>query len=332
MIGIGDRHPEVPHAHAPLVDVLLIDHVNARRRREPRPGRIGDPQVPIRPAGERLLELGEHLLGVEIARDRDREIGGEVVPVVERDQILARDSFDRSAGGLRRREVLLAAHEPLELALLDRRRVVVAPLHLLQRLALGELEAVFGETRIAQHIGEQIEPRVDVLRQAVERSLPLYIADPGVDRGRQERDLLVEHIGRFGLGAARAHLRPGHLREAGLAGRLEIIARPNQHRDVDQRELMILHQKRRRPVRELVLIIGRARRRKFPLPETQLPRMLHDRVRRECPERHRAKNEKTSHLPPPAAAARFEFSTSTFRPSAVKYFLAIRCISSAVTV
>ena len=163
---------------------------------------------------------------------------------MEVDQVLPRDRFERRLGGVLGGEVVVAAEEALEFALLDGRCVVVAALHLLQRLALGQLEPALVEARIAQHIDEQGEARVDVLGEAIERRLAGDVADSGIDRRRQERDFIVKNVGALGFGSAGPHLRAGQLRQADLLCGLEIIAGANQHRDGDEWKVMVLDEKR----------------------------------------------------------------------------------------
>ena len=189
-------------------------------------------------------------------------------------QILARDRFDRSLGRGNGREVALAAQQPFELARLDARRAVVAPLHDLQRLVLGELQPVFGEAGMAQHVGEHRQARVDIPAQAVERCAALHAADRGRDLRRQKGRLLVEHRRRLGFRAAGAHLRARQLRQSLLARRIQILAGAHQHGDVDQREFVVLDQVRHAAGRELVPVIGRARRREGERREFQIARML----------------------------------------------------------
>src|SRR5262249_9521396 len=92
-----------------------------------------------------------------------------------------------------------------------------------------------------------------------------------------------------------------------------------------------LYNERRRAVRELVPVVGGARGREIALGELELPRMPDDRIGRDRGPGQRGEQNQLSHWTPPAAAARFVWRVSTFRPSATKYFFAIRWMSSTFT-
>ena len=136
---------------------------------------------------------------------------------------------------------------------------------------------------------------------------------------------------RFRGGSSRSHLAAHQRSEPFLTRRIEIVAGLDQNRDVDQRQLVVLHQKRGRPIRELVLELSGHRRGEFAWRKFQFARMLDDRIGRYRQAAQRRKYEKAPHLPPPKLAARFRYRIRTFRFSGAKYLRATLRMSSAVT-
>jgi hypothetical protein len=141
---------------------------------------------------------------------------------VEVNEVLTRDSFDGSLRRLLRREVLSAVEEAAPLARLDAGRVVVAPLHRLKNLALGELQPVLLKDGRAQHVRVERESLVNVLGEEVEVGAPLRRADAGRKLRGEEVGRLVELLGRHLLCAARAHLAPDERGQPFFTRRVEV--------------------------------------------------------------------------------------------------------------
>jgi len=155
----------------------------------------------------------------------------------------------------REEKVRLAVQEPAPLAGLDRAGVVVALLHVLQRVALLDLETTLLEARRAHHVEEQIERRIEHAREAVERGPRLRAAHEAADVRGEKVHLLVELLGREPLRPALADHRPGEAGQAGLRGRLEEVAGADEHRHVDERQSVVLRHVHDDPVLELVLVL-----------------------------------------------------------------------------
>ena len=98
----------------------LLGHViQAGLERRRRLHGIGGHAAPL-PARERLLQLREHLLRLEVARHRDDRVAGAEDPAMHLRESVAGDGLHARAGRLRRFEVIGAVDEPLPFARQDR--------------------------------------------------------------------------------------------------------------------------------------------------------------------------------------------------------------------
>ena len=227
-------------------------------------------------------------------------------------QVVAGDRLDRGPGPRRRREVGGTAHQPAELASLDARGRVVATLHLLNRLALGQRQPVVVEPGVAQHIEEQIETDVEILRQAVQVRPAGRGADVAANLRRQKRCRLVE-VGRaHRRGAAGPQLAAGETGQPDLVRRVEIATGADRDRERDQRQFVVFDDEDDDTIRQLVPMVGRRRRRKVEQLVREIVRVRRNGLRRGSPgdqpqqRRHEHGDDRATprHRPPPAASIR----------------------------
>ena len=122
-----------------------------------------------RPRAERLFELLRHRSAIEITRDREHEVLRSDIAAMERRKVVLRDAFDRSRGRPAVAPVFVAAREPAPLALLDRRRLIVALLQRLECLLAAELQTIGFPRRSLQALDQQCEPIAQILRQQIDR-------------------------------------------------------------------------------------------------------------------------------------------------------------------
>ena len=145
---------------------------------------------------EGRLELADHLGAGEGAGHGRDHVGGVEGPSVEGHEVVAGERLDRRLGREVVREVALAVEQHVPLRALDVLGVVVALLHLLERLLLGQGQAVLLEARLAQHLHEELERLVEVVGEAVEAGRARGGPDAGRDLGGQEVEPLVELLRR----------------------------------------------------------------------------------------------------------------------------------------
>ncbi len=205
------------------------------------------------PGGEEGLQLFQDRRAVEVARDGDEDVPRVDRPPLEGDEVVPGDRLD---GSLRRVPVRPEAVPPGEeapLARLDGGRVVVPPLHLGEKLALAERDALVGEARLGQHLAEDREPFVEVLREEVQRHGPAVApAGRGAPHGTahfapcraelrgEEREPLLQLLRRPSLRSAPGEEIARDLGEPLLSGRVEIRPAAEDEGEVDEGKLVVL--------------------------------------------------------------------------------------------
>ena len=216
-----------------------------------------------------------------------------VVLAVERRQVVARDRLDSGPRPRPGREVRVAAHQARPLAPLDARRRVVAPLQLLQGLALGEGQPALVEPRVPEHVEEEVEAGVEVAGQAVHVGPARGRPDVAADLRGEEGGLLVE-VGRaHRRRPARPHLAAGEAGEADLVRRVQVRPGADGHPHRRQRQLVVLHHEDDDAVRQLVAMVRGHRRGEVEQLVGQVRGMSGNRLRgRRRPEQQRHQGQR----------------------------------------
>ena len=194
------------------------------------------------PTAEQRLELGFHLGRGEIAVDRQQDVGGEEVPAVERDQVVAPDArqgvvFDAPA--VRR---ILAVDGFGELAGAEGLGVVVAARDLGAQLGRGEVDFVLPEPRAAEHVPEDFEHRARVFPQCGEADLAGGLADRTLHRRGHVLKFFVELVSGLCRRAAGAHDHAGQGGQPDFVRGIEQVAGAHQRQSAHQRQFMVLEQ------------------------------------------------------------------------------------------
>ena len=154
----------MPQGNAALVHIRFVHHVDPGHRRvigfwHRRHGFFQDG-----PAGHGVFQFGLHLRGFEVSRNRKNEVSRVVVLLVKSNHVFARERLYRRFGAVDTGEVLVPAHQTIPFAAFDAVRPVIAAFHLLQVLALVQVQPVLLKGRPPQHLEEKLESFVHVLR------------------------------------------------------------------------------------------------------------------------------------------------------------------------
>ena len=239
---------ELADTHPTLVDVRLVDDVNALCSRCSRLRDRWLRPLEFRQGGDGAVEQGLHFGLLEIPGHRDHEIARTHQRV---DKGLAVSGGHRVHRGLGREAVhpvVLAVDQAVPLPGLDIGGVVVALLHSLQHVVLGLGEPVLLEAGLGEDIHEDGHGRVEVLGQHVQAHRAGDVTDTGVEVCSEETELLVQFLSGPFTGATGAPGVTGDGGQTGLAVGLEIASAPEIDRDADQRELTVLFCVNRRAV------------------------------------------------------------------------------------
>ncbi len=186
-------------------------------------------------------------------------------------------AWTESLGGVPRCEVA-AAHQAAELAGEDALEAVVAAGEALQGARPRHFQALGVEAGVLQHVEEQLQGGVQVLREAVDGCAGGGVPDAGPDAGRQEGGLLVEVAGAARDGASRSHLAAREGGQPSALRREQVASGSQREGDADQRELMVLDEVGDGSGVELPAVLGGVRRIERERREAQLPGMLGNRV------------------------------------------------------
>ena len=216
------------------------------------------------------------------------------------------------------------------------------------RPRLVTIDLSLRKRRVHHHVRHQRKEGIQVGGQAAARNLPESRRDPGpdVDRSGQPIELLRDLLGRLGR-AALAHQGGGERGQPRRRPRIIVAARAvDEQREEDLRRAMILDNDEVNAVREVRLLrLGQLDLQDF-LVDRRLA--LQDRARllgrvallahrRSLGGEHAAERNgedggtQALHCAPPLAGAAAGMVITTERFSLVKYFLATRCTSAAVT-
>ena len=203
------------------------------RRRD----RIGDRRA-ILPAGEGLLQLGEHLTLVEVARHRHDHVARMEDPRVHLAETVRRQRGDTRGRGLTRLEVVVAPQQSLPLPREDRRGIVVALFEGLHHPSLRGLQSPRIEPRLPQHVDEQPQALIEIARQTVQPGRREGIVAPHAHLGGEEVELLVKLRRLRRLRSSLTHHPRGRGNEPRNIGRIERRSPLERDRDLDEGKLV----------------------------------------------------------------------------------------------
>ena len=196
--------PQLSDIEESLGDVGLSGEKYTGRRLGLHLWKRGNLRLRVLPIAQKLLQLGLHVVGGEIAVNFENDVGREVVAMIEIHQILAVDGihigvFDPPA--IRR---VAAVNNVAELALHDTAGVIVSARNLAAQLCFGQLHFVFAEFGGGEEILENLKHLAGVFLQAIEGQRSTTLADLAFHRRGHVLQLFIHLIARLGFGAPRA--------------------------------------------------------------------------------------------------------------------------------
>ena len=204
---IGVLDPRVAEHDGRLRRIGPVDEQDARpgdRRNRPlRPGR----DRRARPAAELLLDAGAQLRGIDVARDGQHGAVRAVERLPERLQARARDLADVLRGQHPAIGMLLAEHQVCEVRVRELVRVVEARGDRGQHLVAHLAHLALREGRVQQHVRQQVETELGVLRQRRTRRGRALAGRLRIQRAADEVDRARDVVGAARLGAAAEHRR-----------------------------------------------------------------------------------------------------------------------------
>src|SRR5690606_20684878 len=212
------------------------------------------------------------------ARDGDHPVLRMDPLAMELDEILASDPLDRRAGGLLGAEMVLAVEEPCPFPALDRSGRVVSAREALEDAALLDREAISVESRARDHLEEEIERTLEILREAVEARDAFVVLKGAGDVGGEEVRFLIELVGRVARGPSRTHQGRRHRCEPFASLRIEVASDAHVDVDVDEGNGRVLDHEDDRTAGDLMAMLRPIRRRELDRRELELARMRGNRL------------------------------------------------------
>ena len=204
-----------------LGHVFFRRKVNARsrfggERRERRRGRLLH-----LPVGEQLFQFVVHLSGGEIAVHRQHDVLGEVVALVEGDQIFTMNARQVRVFRLPAVGRILAVQNARQLAAGDVAGVVIAARDGAAVLRERQIQFVLAELRIREHILKDGQHPIGGFLQSRKAHAGAGFIHSGFHRPRDIFQLLVDLVAGLGFGAARTQYVGHDLRKAALVTWIE---------------------------------------------------------------------------------------------------------------
>ena len=206
-------------------------------RREGRHGRLLHG-----PIGEQLLQLGFHLRRGEISVDREHDVGGKEIALVERDQVLTLDAVDGLVFLAPPVGIVAAVNDVGKLALGDSMRIVIAPGDAAAKLGFRQIDLFLPEFRAGENVFEHGEDFIGILLQCGKGNSAARLADAALHHSGHVFQLLIELVAGAVFSSASAHDHSCGCRQADLVFRIEEISGPDQGESADNRELAIFEQ------------------------------------------------------------------------------------------
>ena len=201
-----------------------------------------------RPGAEGLIQFGEHLGSPEVAGHRHDHVARMNVLAMKRQHVVPGDRLERRGVGVAVDEVFLPVHQEVPLEAFDRTGRVVPPLDVLQAALPRLPQTLLVEAGIAQHVNQQRQGFIDVLRQARNAGGALGVVNAGMQRGGQKLQLLVEFRGRQALRASVAQLLAGQRSQPRLLGWIEGRPGADQNHHVEGWQFAVLRDVYHHPV------------------------------------------------------------------------------------
>src|SRR5581483_10188564 len=242
IIRIFAGRAQINHVDCRLVHVRLVNHIVPRFHGADRKGGLFETR-PLLPRSKRLSQLRLHRAGIEIAGKTENDVVGINVRFMPVEQVLTCDSSD---GGVFRNSRVGTLGTVTQFCCLSRNdgtSIVVSARNRVIAAFLGDLQLVFAEFWVLQHVEKHAENVIEVLFQRSHANRGGIPSRARFYFGSTRFQEIIQLIAIFRLCSSRAPRVGIHGNQTSLGGGFVTRATADARETVDEGQFVVLLQK-----------------------------------------------------------------------------------------